>query len=176
MNWFEKNDIYTYADDGYVILYSPIARKYAVATQEQVDGFLERGSYAEVFRPLADYIPLEKQHKVRHPEDYTLLTVLPNNACNFNCSYCYSAGGRNQSVIDIDKLCSGIDYFIDSKPADFTKPLTISYMGGGEPLLSWEHVSRSIGDAETKAAVNVQNNSWSVDIPRRNYKLYLIEK
>lgn len=152
MNWFEKNDIYTYADDGYVILYSPIARKYAVATQEQVDGFLERGSHAEVFKPLADYIPLEKQHKVRHPEDYTLLTVLPNNACNFNCSYCYSAGGRNQSVIDIDKLCRGIDYFIDSKPADFTKPLTISYMGGGEPLLSWEHVSRSIGYAETKAS------------------------
>ena len=33
-----------------------------------------------------------------------------------------------------------------------------------------------VTDAETKAAVNVQNNSWSVDIPRRNYKLYLIEK
>lgn len=151
MNWFEKNNIYTYPTDGYVILYSPIARKYAVATQEQINGFLDRGCHAEVFRPLADYIPLEKQHKVRHPEDYTLFTVLPNNVCNFNCSYCYSAGGRNQSVIDINKLCRGIDYFIDSKPDDFTKLLTISYMGGGEPLLSWEHIRSSIEYAESKA-------------------------
>ena len=152
MNWFEIHDIYTYSADGYVILYSPIARKYVVATQEQVDSFLNADCYANVFRPLADYVPLEKQHKVRHPEDYTLLTILPNNVCNFNCSYCYSAAGRNQSVIDIDKLFRAIDYFIDSKPDDFTRPLTISYMGGGEPLLSWEHVRLSIEYAETKAA------------------------
>ena len=152
MNWFENNNIYTYSFDGYTVLYSPIARKYVVATQEQVDDFLYKGYHAEVFRPLTDYIPLEKQHKVRHPKDYTLLTVLPNNVCNFNCSYCYSAGGRNQSVIDIDRLCRGIDYFMDSKPADFSKPLTISYMGGGEPLLSWKQVRRSIEYAEAKAA------------------------
>ena len=35
---------------------------------------------------------------------------------------------------------------------------------------------RKVTDAETKDVVNVQNNSWSVNIPRRNYKLYLIEK
>lgn len=151
MNWFEKNDIFTYELDGQLILYSPVARKYAVAAREHIDEFLSCGKYNEVFGPLADYVPVGKQRKVRNPEDYTLLTVLPNNVCNFNCSYCYSAAGRNQAVLDIERLTGGIDFFFDSKSADFNRPLTISYMGGGEPMLSWWLVKESIEYAEKKA-------------------------
>ena len=88
MNWFKENAIYRYDDDEYVIMYSPIARKYAVAAEEHIVDFLKNGGNADVFRPLAEYVPLDRQNKVRAPRDYTLLTVLPNNVCNFNCSYC----------------------------------------------------------------------------------------
>lgn len=152
MNWFEGNDIYRYDTDEYVILYSPIARRYVAARQEHIDDFLTDGRHSEVFAPLAGYIPLSQQHKVKDPKDYTLLTVLPNNVCNFNCSYCYSAAGRNQSVLDADKLFRAIDFFIGSKPAGFAKPLTISFMGGGEPLLSWELVSKGVDYAKAKAS------------------------
>ena len=64
MNWFEKNDIFTYELDGQLILYSPVARKYAVAAREHIDEFLSCGKYNEVFGPLADYVPVGKQRKV----------------------------------------------------------------------------------------------------------------
>lgn len=152
MNWFKENAIYRYDDDEYVIMYSPIARKYAVASEEHIADFLKNGGNADVFRPLAEYVPLDRQNKVRAPRDYTLLTVLPNNVCNFNCSYCYSAAGRNQSVLDVEKLRRAVDFFIDSKPEGFSKPLTISFMGGGEPMLSWNVVRQGIEYAQGRAA------------------------
>lgn len=151
MNWFEKNDIYFYDWNGHIILYSPISRKYVVADRSHIDDFLNNGKFSEIFSVLADYVPIEKQHRVRKPGDYTLLTVLPNNTCNFNCSYCYSAAGRNGSVLSIDKLKTAIDYFFDSKPSDFKKGLTISFMGGGEPFLSWQTLEDGIIHAEEKA-------------------------
>lgn len=152
MNWIEANDIYSYEFDNHIILYSPIARKYVVADKSDIDDFINNGKYGEVFSPLADYVPIEQQNRVRTPADYTLLTVLPNNTCNFTCTYCYSAVGRNCSVLDISKLETAIDYFICSKPESFSKPLTVSFMGGGEPFLSWKIVKEGILYAKEKAA------------------------
>lgn len=124
-----------------VIFYSPIARKYLVCSSKQENN----GQVVHALnRVLACYIPVERQPHVQSPEDYTLLTVLPNNTCNFSCSYCYSALGRNGAVLELEKMLSAVDYFIDSKGAGFTKKLTISFMGGGEPLLSWEVVKKGI--------------------------------
>lgn len=95
---------------------------------------------------------LEHSGKVRHPEDYPLLTVLPNNICNFSCPYCYAATGRNGARLDSDKLLCMIDWFFDKKDDGFNKPLTISYMGGGEPMLSWDEVRHAIEYAQLKAS------------------------
>lgn len=152
MNWFHENSIYKYKWGDRAILYSPIGRCYLLTTEEQIQAFEQDGVYGETFQKLADYVPLASQKKVRKPEDYTLLTVLPNSVCNFSCTYCYSAKGRNGSHLDIEKLCAAINFFIDSKPADFKKVLTISFMGGGEPLLSWECVKQGIEYAYSKAA------------------------
>lgn len=162
-DWLKQNNIYCYHkrdmdsshgcnDEEWVVLYSPIARRYAVMDEEQYNDFLVNGTYMDKLAPLADYVPLEKQRKVRRPEDYTLLTVLPNNICNFNCSYCYSAKGRNGSRLSIDALLVAIDYFIDSKPYGFDRTLTISFMGGGEPMLSWDCIREGVLHARRKVS------------------------
>ena len=165
MSWLEQNNIYRYEEDSLSILYSPIARKYAVATPQQVDEFLSfanehmsegaasaaSDSPYNIYLPLADYIPLDKQRKVKSPEDYSLLTVLPNNVCNFACTYCYSAAGRNGSQLSQENLKVAIDYFFDSKPQDYSRPLTISFMGGGEPMLSWNCVKFGVLYAREKS-------------------------
>jgi radical SAM protein with 4Fe4S-binding SPASM domain len=69
-------------------------------------------------------------------DDIQNLMLLPNNICNFKCSYCYAAEGRSNKVIDLEKLKLGIKYFFDPGRAK-GKRLTISVLGGGEPLLSW---------------------------------------
>ncbi|MBO7189926.1 MAG: radical SAM protein [Alistipes sp.] len=140
MSWLADNNITQYKFEEYNVFYSPIGRCYVVATEEQFFEFISKGLYKEIFSLLADYVPIDQQRKVRTPKDYTLLTVLPNNMCNFSCSYCYSAMGRNKDQLSPSILKKAIDYFFESKDDKFDRPLTISFMGGGEPMLSWDVV------------------------------------
>lgn len=98
----------------------------------------------------AYHFELQHSNHVLSPADYRLLTVLPNNVCNFSCSYCYAASGRNGSNLPLEKLKAIIDFFFQNKESN-SKPLSISYMGGGEPMLSWETVAAAILYAEEKA-------------------------
>lgn len=152
MDWLQDNNIYKYHyDDDKIILYSPIARKYALVTEEHLSAFLTSGLYSDIMEKLADYVPLNLQKKVCNPSDYVLLTVLPNNVCNFSCSYCYSAQARNGARLSFEKLKVAIDYFFDSKSMDDKRPLTISFMGGGEPMLSWKCVRQAVTYSRNKA-------------------------
>lgn len=139
----DDKNVFKYDYGEYDIFYSPIARTMVVAKKNE-----QTSDYTDAVRSLTDYVPIAQQRKVRTPEDYTLLTVLPNNTCNFSCSYCYSAAGRNHSVLPLHKLFVAIKYFISSKSKGFERPLTISFMGGGEPILSWNNVKEGICYAE----------------------------
>lgn len=152
-------NIYFYPySDGRVILYSPIARKILLLEEKEAE-YMEQGLYdnlsemtSKSIGQLEAYVPVSKQRKVKEPADYTLLTVLPTNKCNFGCSYCYAAAGRDQSSLDLKRLKKAIDAFIDTKPSDFNRPLTISFMGGGEPLLAFDVVKPSVEYARQKAS------------------------
>lgn len=144
MSWLADNNIIKYKFREYGVFYSPIGRCYVVATDEQFGEFRNENSYNEIFSRLVDYVPIDQQRKVRAPKDYTLLTILPNNMCNFSCSYCYSALGRNNDQLSTLHLKKAIDYFFESKGKGFDRPLTISFMGGGEPMLSWDVVKYGI--------------------------------
>lgn len=74
---------------------------------------------------------------VGHTHDFLLMYVLPNNICNFSCSYCFSAKGRGKGVLKISELKSALEWFIDPQRTESRK-LAISYLGGGEPTLSWD--------------------------------------
>jgi len=74
------------------------------------------------------------------------MMLLPNNRCNFTCSYCYSAFGRNGKEIDAKTLITALDYFLDSERAKDER-LTISVLGGGEPLLSWKTLRLALDHA-----------------------------
>lgn len=134
------------------ILYSPLARKTKIVTNDYYNEIRNWDLPPDDMVELTDYVPFDLLPRVITPEDYTLLTVLPNNRCNFACSYCYSSGCRNMEELTFDKLKKCIDFFIESKRSrPSRRNLTISYMGGGEPMLSWEIVTKSIEYAETKS-------------------------
>ncbi len=144
MRTTKENTIQRYDCSSYEVIHSPIARKYVIAPFGEYEQYLLQGKFADIFDALYDYVPLHLQKHVMSPEDYTLLTVLPNNICNFTCSYCYSAGSRNGAKISQGALQKAISYFVNSKPYNFPKTLTISFMGGGEPFLSWDIVKDGI--------------------------------
>ncbi|MCF0220525.1 MAG: radical SAM protein [Muribaculaceae bacterium] len=148
--------LYPYSPDKSII-YSPIARKMLLIDAEEAD-MLKCGKTEYVCPEslkanaiLTKYIPVAQQPKVEKPEDYTLLTVLPTNKCNFGCSYCYAAAGRDASTLDIVRLKVAIDFFLNSKPKGFHKGLSISFMGGGEPLMAFDLVKEGTEYARERA-------------------------
>ena len=74
------------------------------------------------------------------------LMLLPNNKCNFKCSYCYSASGRTNEEISPKLLEAGLNYFLNPERAKGQR-LSISVLGGGEPLLSWNVLKPSLEKA-----------------------------
>lgn len=165
MSWIDKYDITVYPGEhaGEVILHSPLARKQKKLSAALFDAICHQDTAPPDMAELTDFVPFDSRPHVAVPEDYTLLTVLPNNRCNFACSYCYSAGCRNGEELDFEKLKSCIDFFIESKrmrPA--RRNLTISFMGGGEPMLSWPLVMRAVEYAETKSISESVNMSFRV--------------
>ena len=95
---------------------------------------------------LCDVTPVEsRDEQIKDERDFINLSILPNNICNFSCSYCYSAKGRSTQQLSVEKAYSAVDYFI-SPDRNVSKLLTVSIFGGGEPLLSWKNVVKPLID------------------------------
>ena len=69
------------------------------------------------------------------------LSILPNNRCNFRCSYCYAAASKDNRELDKEQLFQAITTFF-SLPE--RHDLSVSFLGGGEPLLSPDTVLAAI--------------------------------
>lgn len=165
MIWLDKYEISVYPgrNAGEVILHSPLARRQSVISSAEFERVRSLEEVPAALAHLADYVPFAMRPHVESPEDYTLLTVLPNNRCNFACSYCYSAGCRNTEEITPERLRRCIDFFIESKRSRPTRrKLTISFMGGGEPMLSWPLVTSAVEYAQSKSKADGVDMSFRV--------------
>lgn len=147
MNVFSKYNISLLPkpDTEQIIVYLPFAR-YATVI-DLADVFILRTA---ILRPydehdipwLKDIVAKVKEntahlHKTpRTVDGMRSLMLLPNNKCNFQCSYCYSANGRTNDEISPNVLKAGLAYFLNPQRAKGER-LSISVLGGGEPLLSW---------------------------------------
>ena len=103
----------------------------------------------------------KKMYSIKKPDDYLLLYILPNYKCNFTCAYCFSAKGRSDKEMDRDKLKAALDFFVDSSRIK-EKKLFITFLGGGEPMLSWEIVQYGIEYAH--ALANNEGISLRIEI------------
>ncbi|MCI7763887.1 MAG: radical SAM protein [Bacteroidales bacterium] len=81
----------------------------------------------------------QRDSKVNNVDEFLRMYILPNYICNFSCSYCFSAKGRSYKSLKKEHLKAALDFFIDSKRITSDR-LAISYLGGGEPTLSWDVV------------------------------------
>lgn len=100
---------------------------------------------------LSGSVDMAKENAVATADDFLQLYVLPSFKCNFACSYCFSANGRATEEVTLEDLLATIDFFVSRQRID-TDRLSISYLGGGEPTLSWDKVKKGIEHADTLAA------------------------
>lgn len=142
--------------DGKVLLYAPLADSCLYVNDEQIDGLVKAcmdyeaadEEYRAAFNTLTDVIPVsERDSHIRNVGDFLNLSILPNNKCNFSCSYCYSASGRSSRQIGWSQVKGMMEWFFSNerRPVDGQK-LHVTFYGGGEPLLSWEDVIRPAFD------------------------------
>ena len=123
----------------FYIVYAPLAGKMLVADEEGISRQLD----AVVDELTVSGDPKRFFSKVGCAADLQKMSILPNHTCNFSCSYCYSARGRSNTVLEKDKLRTGLEYFIN--PGRLReRNISISFIGGGEPLLSWDLVRYGI--------------------------------
>lgn len=136
------------SEDRY-LLYSPLAHSLAIVDGKELDELtweLESGKRfvdTELQQQLIERIEEPRPNFVTHPNDVFALTILPNNICNFSCSYCYAAQGHGNDELSEEVLRTVLDFFVDPKRIT-RRDLYISFGGGGEPLLSWSKVKFAI--------------------------------
>jgi radical SAM protein with 4Fe4S-binding SPASM domain len=136
---------------GLSLLYSPLAGNAVLAdnpliTRAEQLCLNHPGSPVtdETLRPLLDFIPVKERNPIAsNPAQLSSLTILPNEICNLNCSYCYAAAGRSKQRLDRELLLGAIRHFI-SIHGQNNRQLYISFGGGGEPFLSWELIKESV--------------------------------
>ena len=147
-------DRYEKEQEDIFLIYSPftdnatlVEKDFVQEMEEYLKGENETGfeGVAEMVESLLDYENRKKcSPRLNSPDEYKRVAVLPNNICNFSCSYCYSANGRNGKEIDKDVLQSAMDQFVNPNRISADSFLSLSYLGGGEPLLSWDLVQFGI--------------------------------
>lgn len=138
-------------DEDLFLVYSPLTDRVVMVNAEYADkmenyaGTPENNSSdSEVKEVMSELLDLANRKKpaplAEDPYSYTRMAILPNNVCNFQCSYCYSAHGRSGKVVSKEVMKAALDHFIDNKRISNDNKLAISILGGGEPMLSWNLV------------------------------------
>lgn len=138
------------------LLYSPLAHNILIADPQAIEQlaaeFVHNGKFSDpdLQRKLIDEQINPVPNYVTSPYDVFALTILPNNICNFSCSYCYASKGHGHDEISEDALRNVLDFFIS--PSRIKRhDLYISFGGGGEPLLSWQKMRYAIEYSSKRA-------------------------
>lgn len=121
------------------LIYAPLSGAAAVLDNKTVEQFAT-GKQAQELQELSeslleDAVSPEVPLRCETAADLGVLYVIPNFKCNFRCTYCYAASTRNTNEISLNTLISGIKAFLSTSKCHRVR---ICFMGGGEPLLSWE--------------------------------------
>lgn len=127
------------------IIYSPLrgAAFYANPKATQiVESFIESGFLPEKNEEISVSNYLYKLSKIEVEEPpkknihahYSYTMFILSQMCNMACSYCYAQEARAKEVLSTEKIKTVVD-FVCSNTNGKTK--TFSFIGGGEPLLTW---------------------------------------
>lgn len=146
--------------DSRYILYAPLHGAVALVSQDDktrieakisdLNGGIES---IDELKPLLSFPKRQIQAPPQKLEDVYEIDILTNYKCNFSCVYCYSARGRSDVELEFDIACKLIDFLFSCKhPA--LKPYKINFSGGGEPLISFDLISRIIEYIEQKADIS----------------------
>lgn len=143
-------DMWNLPEDKIYLMYAPLGGHISLATEENVNALLKCADGDEsneiVKRNFAAFqakgnVPVH--YLPKSPDDLYQVDILCNYTCNFKCIYCYSAAGRSNGEVQFKDVKAVVDYLF--KPDRKQKnPYIINFSGGGEPLLSFPLIKKTI--------------------------------
>lgn len=83
--------------------------------------------------------PAPREFRIRNH-----LILILSERCNFNCSYCYAQKAHSKDVISWTSICKAVDAVMHSSG----KIVRITFIGGGEPLVTYELIQKTVEYAE----------------------------
>lgn len=144
-----ETDKYLYGFEADYLLYSPLSMSFVFMEKEELADLNKelasdrKTKNEEIQSQLIDLAVVPEGNYAHSPQEVFALTILPNNICNFSCSYCYAAKGHSKDTLSKAKLKRVLDFFIDPDRIS-QRDLYISFGGGGEPFISWDIMKYAI--------------------------------
>jgi radical SAM protein with 4Fe4S-binding SPASM domain len=151
-------DIWSIPENKLYVIYSPLSGHILLADQNELTNIEDISAERKIGTERQSNLlkQLKEQRNLfvfKIPDtadDIYEIDILSNFKCNFNCSYCYSAGGRSSKEVSFEHVKTLVDYLFSSNHPQ-KRPYKINFSGGGEPLLSFPIIKKSIDYIEEKA-------------------------
>lgn len=136
--------------DGWWWVYAPLARASTLMRDSEVQDLEAATRGAGTVNARKRLVELSEDTRTRSNAKRGLrrLMLVPTAACNFNCRYCFAVAGHSADQLSETMGRSAIDYYLGhSVPG---APLTICFLGGGEPTLVLPLIDRLLDYAELR--------------------------
>lgn len=144
-----SHDIFAYPSDGAYLLYAPLSGCAAMCDAQELSTLEGMLAADDIQGDLATLLDRSQLVSVPQGADtLTEMTILLNQVCNFSCSYCYSARGRDKSVLDRQLLMHALDAFVTPRRG---RHLSLTFSGGGDPMLSFDLLAEAVQYARSLA-------------------------
>lgn len=132
------------------IIYAPLNGRMSLATKPMLTELEEaasdvsyRGDQKITFEKFTASGNFPVYRLPKSPHEMFQIDILSNYTCNFKCIYCYSAAGRSSVQAKFEDIKAVIDYLFCSGKKQ-TNPYIINFSGGGEPVLSFPLIQRTV--------------------------------
>lgn len=136
------------------ILYAPLSGQSLLVERkmaEELEDCASKRADNEFLHQLIDQLATNTNLPIfklqDNPNHLFQVDILLNYTCNFKCIYCYSAKGRSNQAVKWEYIQTLLDFLFCSKKKQ-TRPYKIHFSGGGEPLLNFELIKKSIAYIE----------------------------
>jgi len=134
-------------------LYAPLAGVIAETDNVEIESLCSLLNRGEMPDELAALCGGQEPELPPMPDALPEITILVNQRCNFSCRYCYSANGRSSAELDEALFDSIVNWFVTPERLDKSQAnhLSVTFSGGGDPMLSFGKVKKLIEKFEVRA-------------------------
>lgn len=146
----QAGSIWNLPEDSLYVIYAPLSGHISLATEDTVSELVKcaEGDIVSesVKKALTAFMAKGKvpvHYLPKSPDELYQIDILCNYTCNFKCVYCYSAAGRSQGEVKFEDVKAIADYLFKSGRKQ-KNPYIINFSGGGEPLLSFPLIQKTI--------------------------------